>query len=138
VILDCVALKWWLGSSSSVVNKINYYCVPGLQLDRVKQYVNSERFEKLCRHHRVLVFLIVRVNDIPKNIYDRTERELTNVYERIVRKYQQVDQGIESINRHIQLVIATIPRKDFIQTLLKYPHQSGKKRNNYPLSPNII
>ena len=113
MILDCVALKWWLGSSSSVVNKINYYCVPGLQLDRVKQYVNSERFEKLCRHHRVLVFLIVRVNDIPKNIYDRTERELTNVYERIVRKYQQVDQGIESINRHIQLVIATIPRKDF-------------------------
>jgi hypothetical protein len=31
-----------LGSSCSVVDKINYYCVPGLQLDGVKQYINSE------------------------------------------------------------------------------------------------
>jgi hypothetical protein len=66
------------------------------------------------------------VNDIPENIYDRTERELTKVYERVIRKYQQVDQGIKSINRHIKLIIATIPPKDLIQTLLKYPHKSEK------------
>ena len=62
---------------NSVVNKINCYCVPGLQLDGVKQYVNSERFEKLCKHHRVIVFLSEGVKDIPENIDDRTERELT-------------------------------------------------------------
>ena len=90
------------------------------------QYINSERFEKLCRHHRVIVFLSVGVNDISENIYDRTERELTKVYERVIRKYQQVDQGIKSINRHIKLIIATIPPKDLIQTLLKYPHKSEK------------
>jgi len=57
---------------------------------------------------------------ISQNFFnDRTERELTKVYERIIRKYQQVDQGIKSINRHIQLVITTIPLKDLIQTLLK-------------------
>lgn len=122
----CGVERMRLGSSSSVVNKINYYCVPGLQLDGVKQYVHSERFEKLCRHHRVIVFLSVGVNDIPENIYDRTEQELTNVYERIIRKYQQVDQGIKSINRHIKLVIATIPPKDLIQTSLKYPQKSEK------------
>ena len=77
------------------------------------------------------------MNDIPENIYDRTERELTKVYERVIReltkvyervirKYQQVDQGIKSINRHIKLIIATIPPKDLIQTLLKYPHKSEK------------
>jgi hypothetical protein len=27
------------------------------------------------------------VNDILENIYDRTERELTKVYERVIRKY---------------------------------------------------
>ena len=43
----CGVERMRLGSSSSVVNTINYYCVPGLQLDRVKQYINSERFEKL-------------------------------------------------------------------------------------------
>ena len=95
------------------------------------QYINSERFEKLCRHHRVIVFLSVgvndiSVNDISENIYDRTERELTKVYERVIRKYQQVDQGNKSINRHIKLIIATIPPKDLIQTLLKYPHKSEK------------
>ena len=79
-----------------------------------------------CRHHRVVVFLSVGVNDILENIYDRTERELTKVYERVIRKYQQVDQGIKSINRHIKLIIATIPHKDLIQTLLKYPHKSEK------------
>jgi hypothetical protein len=42
------------------------------------------------------------VNDIPENICDRTEGELTKVYERI------------------------IPPKDLIQTLLKYPHKSEK------------
>jgi hypothetical protein len=63
----------------------------------------------------------VGVNDIPENVYDRTERELTKVYERIIRKYQQVDQEIKSINRHIKLIIATIPPKDLTQTLLKYP-----------------
>jgi hypothetical protein len=52
--------------------------------------------------------------------------KLTKVYERIIRKYQQVDQGIKSITRHIKLVIATIPPKDLIQTLLKYPHKSEK------------
>jgi hypothetical protein len=51
--------------------------VPGLQLDGVKQYINSKRFENLCRHHRVIVFLSAGVNDIPENISDRTERELT-------------------------------------------------------------
>lgn len=122
----CGVERMSLGSSCSVVDKINYYCVPGLQLDRVKQYINSERFEKLCRHHRVVVFLSVGVNDILENIYDRTERELTKVYERVIRKYQQVDQGIKSINRHIKLIIATIPPKDLIQTLLKYPHKSEK------------
>jgi hypothetical protein len=66
------------------------------------------------------------VNDIPENIYDRTEQELTKVYERVIRKYQQVDQGIKSINRHIKLIIATIPPTDLIQTLLKYPHKSEK------------
>jgi hypothetical protein len=62
----------------------------------------------------------------PENIYDRTEQELTKVYERVIRKYQQVDQGIKSINRHIKLIIATIPPTDLIQTLLKYPHKSEK------------
>jgi hypothetical protein len=48
------------------------------------------------------------VNDIPENFNERPERELTKVYERIIRKYQQVDQGIKSINRHIKLVITTV------------------------------
>jgi hypothetical protein len=64
------------------------------------------------------------LNDIPENIDDRTERELTKVYERIITKYQQVYQGIKSINRHIKL--ATIPPKDLMHTLLKYPHKSEK------------
>ena len=66
------------------------------------------------------------MNDIPENFNERPERELTKVYERIIRKYQQVDQGIKSINRHIKLVITTTPLKDLIQTLLKYPHKSEK------------
>jgi hypothetical protein len=48
------------------------------------------------------------VNDIPENFNERPERELTKVYERIIRKYQQVDQGIKSINRHIKLVITVL------------------------------
>jgi hypothetical protein len=51
---------------------------------------------------------------------------ITKQYERVIRKYQQFDQGIKSINRHIKLIIATIPPKDLIQTLLKYPHKSEK------------
>jgi hypothetical protein len=51
---------------------------------------------------------------------------LTKVYERVIRKYQQVDQGIKSINRHIKLIIATIPPTDLNQTLLKHPHKSEK------------
>ena len=115
----CGVERMSLGSSCSVVDKINYYCVPGLQLDRMKQYINSERFEKLCRHHRVVVFLSVGVNDILENIYDRTERELTKVYERVIRKYQQVDQGIKSINRHIKLVITTNTTKRLDSNITK-------------------
>jgi hypothetical protein len=48
---------------------------------------------RLCGVER-MKFLSVGVNDISENIYDRTERELTKVYERVIRKYQQVDQGI--------------------------------------------
>ena len=38
----CGVERMSLGSSCSVVDKINYYCVPGLQLDGVTQYINSE------------------------------------------------------------------------------------------------
>jgi hypothetical protein len=44
-----------LGSSCSVVDKINYYCVPGLQLDGVKQYINSEVFRWDCSNYKFYV-----------------------------------------------------------------------------------
>ncbi|MES9884657.1 MAG: SGNH/GDSL hydrolase family protein [Sedimenticola sp.] len=95
---------------------------PGSQIKDHKKYVKKQQKRK---SPPTIYVICVGINDIPDNLKDKTKSERQKLFVKITSKFRSLIKCIKKVKPSASIVVATIPPKDLLRSVTKYPHKSS-------------